>query len=121
MNQDRRQALVLLGALGGLALLPMRDPFAAEPPEPLARFKGSLDAESAARLGRAYLKAHPDEADGGRLLDTILDGAGQSTDLPRYLSEKARTDFEAGRVIELNDWQVSETEARIFAAVALTG
>lgn len=121
-NLDRRQALRLLAGLGGLALLPLptRATFAAELPEPLARFKESLDAQAAAQLGRAFLKRHPDEADRGRLLEEILEGAEIPADWPAQLARKVRADFAAGRVVDLNDWQVSATEARIFAAIALT-
>lgn len=121
-NLDRRQALILLAGLGGFASLPLpvRALFAADPPAPLARFYESLDAQAAAQLGRAYLKLHPDEADSRQLLGLILKGTKRSTDLGAQVSSKVRADFASGRVVNLNDWQISETEARIFAAVALT-
>lgn len=122
VNIHRRRALILLASVGGFASLPLpvRAVFAADLPAPLARFHESLDVQAAAQLGSAYLKLHADEADSRRLLDLILEGTEGSTDLAGQLSSKVRADFASDRVVTLNDWQISETEARIFAAVALS-
>lgn len=124
-NLSRRQALVLLASIGSLPFAPVRGTAAAEGlPLCLARFSESTDLEVAARLGEDYLALRPDEADTGKLLHALLNGSSRegedAGDLPAFLSTRVRRDFAAGRVVDLNDWQVSETEGRIFAAIALT-
>lgn len=122
---SRRQALMLLASIGGLPFASVSRPAVAEElPSSLTRFSASVELKAAARLGEDYLASRPNEADVARLLQALFNRSvserDDTADLPEFLSGKVRQDFAAGRVVDLNDWQVSETEARIFAAIALT-
>jgi len=119
---SRRRALALLAGLSGIAVLPgyLRTAAAASLPGPLADLTEGLDVEAAARLGREYLDRYRENRDIERLLDELMQDSEESSDLPAFLSRKVRSDFAEGRVVEVQDWQISETEARIFAAIDLT-
>jgi hypothetical protein len=119
---SRRHALYLLAALGGVSLLPTaaRTAGGVELTASLAQLLAKLDLESAARIGRAYLQRYPDDGDVQRMLDTLPSDSETFTDISSFLSRKVRDDFAQRRVVEVEDWQISSTEARIFAAIALT-
>ncbi len=122
---SRRQALILLASIGGLPFASVPRAAAAEGlSTSLALFSGSLDLKTAARLGEDYLLLRPNEANVDNLRQALFNGSSSGRDdtgdLTESLSEKVRQDFAAGRVVDLDDWQVSDTEARIFAAIALT-
>ena len=84
---------------------------------------------SAAAVGRAYLADHPDEADRDRLAAQL--GAGlrcQDCDPARSdtarlragLARQLRADFGQSRVVRVDGWVLSLTEARLCALAALT-
>jgi len=85
--------------------------------------------DSAAVVGRAYLAGHPGEADRDRLaarLDHAL--RCQDCDPARARIEQLRTalvgqiraDFAAARVVTVDGWVLSETEARLCGLAALS-
>jgi hypothetical protein len=76
--------------------------------------------ESAARLGRAYLAATPGEADPSRLATLILGAPAvpEGREAARVAS-RIRADFDAGRVVTVDGWIVSTTEARLCALCAI--
>ena len=83
---------------------------------------------SAARIGRAYLRAHPDQARLDRLLQELAagwpGGAGHlerlsTAQLRRRLNRKIRADFAAGRTVTVEGWVLAESEARLFALTTL--
>ena len=83
---------------------------------------------SAARVGRAYLRAHPDEASLNRLLERLAagwpGGAAQierlsDAQLRRRLRRKIRADFAAGRTVRVQGWVLAESEARLFGVTTL--
>lgn len=77
--------------------------------------------ESAAQLGRAYLAARPDEASASRLTSLILDERATVTgDEPARVTAHVGEDFEAGRVVVVNGWILSLTEARLCALCAVS-
>ena len=85
--------------------------------------------DSAAAVGRAYLASHPAEADRARLtagLDQALrcqecDPARARTDqLRAALAGRIRADFAAARVVMVDGWVLSETEARLCGLAALS-
>ena len=85
--------------------------------------------DSAAAVGRAYLASHPAEADGDRLaahLDQAVrcqdcDPARARTDQLRVaLAGQIRADFAAARVVTVDGWVLSETEARLCGLAALS-
>jgi hypothetical protein len=72
-------------------------------------------------LGKAYLKAHPGEAN-RRFLLAHLPGIDATQPVRGQLPSLARPaalDFGAGQVVTVQGWQFSRTEARAAAAVAL--
>jgi hypothetical protein len=72
-------------------------------------------------LGRAYLQDYPKEADRKYLL-AHLPGIDTSRDVRTQLpalQPAVTADFTAGRVVSVQGWQLSRTEARAAAAVAL--
>jgi hypothetical protein len=116
---------MLLASVGGLPLASVLRPAVAEElTSSLMRFSESVNLKAAARLGEDYLALRPNEANVETLLQALFNGSSSERedtgDLQAFLSGKAREDFAAGRVVNLKDWHVSETEARIFAAIALT-
>ncbi|MDQ4035942.1 MAG: hypothetical protein M3153_08430 [Chloroflexota bacterium] len=76
--------------------------------------------ESAALLGRAYLAATPGEADTSRLAWLILGAPGVPTGREAArVASRMRADFDAGRVVTVEGWIVSTTEARLCALCAI--
>jgi hypothetical protein len=72
-------------------------------------------------LGRAYLRAHPDEANLAALVREVPqleEGEGARARLPE-LTVAVSDDFAAGRMVTVDGWQLSASEARAAAAVAL--
>jgi len=83
---------------------------------------------SAARVGRAYLRSHPNEASLDRLIQEIAagwpGGAAQierlsTAQLRRRLHREVRADFAAGRTVTVQGWVLAESEARLFGLTAL--
>ena len=68
--------------------------------------------------GRAYLEEQRD-VESDRWLERLLDGYEPTTPLVEFLERRVRDDFAAGRTVLIDYWIVSETEARIYGAVAL--
>ena len=79
---------------------------------------------SAAKVGRAYLRVAPLEADETRLLQLIgaAHPAWQAADaarLRRLITRRQVEDFRRGRVVSVQGWTLSSTEARLCALAAL--
>ena len=88
------------------------------------------DIAAAGRLGRSYLAGHPAELDFQRLADGVLGSlrlpaAADAIDSPpeSVLIARARRvvvdDYVAGRVVDIDGWVLSITEARLYALAAL--
>lgn len=85
--------------------------------------------ESGAVVGRLYLQQFPDEGDIGRMVDLIVqDDPAFRRDL-RYgprdrvregLRTRHNADLAAGRVVKLNGWLLSVTEARLYGLTSVT-
>lgn len=126
----RRKALCLLMAAGGGALLEREIKVAellAGPPRRrpvqeglLARFVAELDAGAARQLVSEYLEQNPDEGDPDRLVALVLEDAPPGQPLSVWVRRSVQADFTEGRTAKLAAWTVSQTEARLLAAVALT-
>lgn len=122
---DRRRLTLWLGGwlLGGWALLVSGCRRQASPEE-LERRLASLfwDAQAARRVGEAYLRGVEDG--GARLARRLvrrLGGLSSSTtdaELAARLIEGIRRDFLRGRVVSVEGWQLSQTEALWCALVA---
>ena len=94
-----------------------------------AQLSGVLRHQAAAgQIGRAYLRAHPSEADPERLVAGItgdweqgpaeLDRLGRDA-LRVRLREQIRTDFAHGRTVLVDGWVLAASEARLFGLSAL--
>jgi hypothetical protein len=94
-----------------------------------AQLSGVLRHQAAAgEIGRAYLRAHPSEADPERLVAEItgdweqgpaeLDRLGRD-ELRLRLREQIRTDFAEGRTVLVDGWMLAASEARLFGLSAL--
>ena len=109
--------LVAGGALAGAALGPELVAALASPAHAAARRAD----DGVAALGRTYLRTVPKEAD-RRFLLRALPGVDASRPVRQQLPSlqtASRADFDAGRVASVQGWQLSLTEARAAAAVAL--
>ena len=99
-------------------------------PEALAARIVSLvpDRQRAAALGRAYLREAATEASVAGLVAAISSGClpplgshtGGASDLQRALSARIESDYAEQRVVDVQGWLLSPTEARICALTALT-
>lgn len=70
---------------------------------------------SARTIGLAYLAVAPGESSAEQLRERL----GSLADAAR-IAEQVRADFAAGRVVVIDGWTLSLTEARACALVALT-
>jgi len=84
--------------------------------------------ESAARVGREYLRCVPREADVHLLVDLICSfqekriaelSTADMAKLRELLLLQQRRDFEEGRIVHVHGWILSETEARLCALADL--
>lgn len=72
-------------------------------------------------LGQAYLRDHPKESDADFLVRRLpgIDPERGVRRQMRSLAPAIKDDFLSGRVVFVQGWQLSRTEARAAAAVAL--
>lgn len=84
--------------------------------------------ESAAAIGRAYLAGHPQDADPDTLVENVTAGlrcrgcdpeAAGRADLRQAIAREVRDDFAQGRVVNVDGWVLSATEARLCGLAAL--
>jgi len=84
--------------------------------------------ESAALVGREYLRCAPGEADARLLEDLICSfqdkrraelADADTAKLRELLLLRQRQDFEEGRIVHVHGWILSETEARLCALADL--
>jgi hypothetical protein len=73
--------------------------------------------DSAAAVGREYLREHPDEVDVSTLL-AALDSAGPRS-LHEWLRWRQAHDFEHGQTVTVQGWVLARTEARLCVLAAL--
>lgn len=132
LSLSRRCVMGML--LGALALLPKTSQAARAAERvvtsPQSFAPGSLlkHPKSATLVGEAFLNKYPQERDAEKLLRNLFKGRP----FPQYregsvaqrkqlesLAEEIRTDFKAARVVEVDGWILSVTEARLCAVIAL--
>ena len=88
------------------------------------------DMAAAGRFGQSYLTAHPVERDFQQLADSVLGSlrlpttaeAVDSNPKPVLIARARQVvidDYVAGRVVEIDGWVLSITEARLYALAAL--
>ena len=134
-NIARRDVLVSLAGMLAGVMLPSLGPAAGEVPnsQTVDLLKILVpDLAAAGRLGRVYLAAHPAELDLERLVDEVLrpmrlPGGADAIDSPPAAVLIARVrrvvidDYLAGRIVNIDGWVLSITEARLYALAALAG
>jgi hypothetical protein len=123
----RRRFLATTLAAGGLTFWPGTG--APARPQGVADILARLFRvrESAALLGQAYLRQHPEEADkailerlvAAQLGDLREAEAAGKTALKRSFERAKGRDFERGAVVQLGGFMMSRTELRACALVAL--
>jgi hypothetical protein len=127
-DPGRRRLLGLVAGAAALAAFPAAT-FPATGDLRLARRLVELFAapESAAQVGRRYLRAAPQEASVRRRVAAIaaepngsgwLEALGPAA-LRAELGARIRGDFAAGRLVRLDGWMLSATETRLMALAAL--
>jgi hypothetical protein len=129
----RRQFLLLALGLAGSVAAGSKLSGAAEGWLRQGNLRAKLTAlfihqESAQAIGRAYLQRYPQEADVRTLEDQIAQGiAGGHTllvatgkpEISKLLTDRIRQDFATDRVVKVQGWILSVTEARLCALAAL--
>ena len=129
----RRRFLATVSVLGGSALVVKTRPWRAmvsfAPVSAAERLAGLLTHRDSARVvGNAYLHGAPEEASVSHLVDRISAELPEgrrtvqeaSTDeLRALLAASVRSDFEEERVVKVDGWVLSPTEARLYALAAL--
>lgn len=94
----------------------------------LQQLAGERDA--VLRLGAAYLRLFPDEARPGLILgllerdiaEQMPGGMPPPGDHPRVVETMhalVRREYRTGGIVDVDGWQLSRSEARVYAAVAL--
>jgi hypothetical protein len=72
-------------------------------------------------LGRRYLDAYPEDADHEVLRRALgLDQAGSEDAVFERIGSAIRRDLGTGEVVDVDGWQLTRTECRLYAVVALT-
>ena len=125
---DRRSVLkVLLGAGAAVGLLP--EAWAADPQRAGVAWSPSRaffrNRKGAAAVGRAYLAIREEEGEIAvlrRLLELPAEDPSSPSERKQLLTRlraRQRDDFREDRVVTVEGWLLSETEARLCALVAL--
>jgi hypothetical protein len=124
---SRRQLLIAaLGLLMGQSAGGLR--IAAAQPMPASPSASLLtvltDPAAAARFGRAYLAAHPDEADVeilvGRLSASLSAHTGATDSAAAAITELVQAEYVTEALLRVDGWLLAPSEARLYAVAALT-
>jgi hypothetical protein len=129
----RRRFLVTATGIGGATLAVKAHPWKAlvafVPVSTAERLAGLFTHQDSARaVGRAYLDRVPGESSASRLVDRVaadLPGGRRTlrdasdADLRELLAARIRSDFEEDRVVDVDGWVLSPTEARLYAITTL--
>lgn len=105
---SRRDFVALLGATG----------FAATTSVSLGQTGPAdvtIDRQAAEAIGNAYLALRPTEKNFLRL-NLAMAGIG-----PHNVNDAVRRDFATGRIVHVDGWALSRTEARLCALIAMDG
>ena len=122
---SRRQFVVSVGTLFGMALLPGCGP-SRETRELGSRLIAMLTTTDLwRRVGESYLKLHPGERRLDQLNARLVEDlrwdplTGADADLATLVARRVRSDFRQGRTVLVDGWVLSETEARLAAVASL--
>lgn len=121
---DRRQFLALTGTSSLMLSAPAvwgwpRPPRTAEARPALLSMLG--DPDRIRELGRRYRSKVPGERSREALLSALRGEKGSDSPGEAQLQAQVRADFASGRVLTLDGWVLSRTEARQCALFDLTG
>ncbi len=115
-DADRRLVLRALASLVPLIACARTTSTLPEPPRALP----AVFPEALAVLGRHYLAAHPEDDDREALRHALgLDDAQPESSWLAHLDASLHRDLERGDIIELEGWQLTRTECRLYALAAL--
>ena len=78
---------------------------------------GWLDVAAAANVGRRYLRAHPEDREFGDVAALLARSMGG--DALAGIRRAVARDFRTQRVVVVDGWVLSRTEARLCAHLAL--
>jgi len=97
--------------------------------EPPWLWKTIADRQSAARIGRTYLDAHPEIRQCHTLItdiettlkrqDTSVSLTANADQTASALQRLLRKEYERGEVVSVAGWVLSKTEARLYGLVAM--
>lgn len=130
IHLTRRRVLWLLTAVGGVAGvagIARVGPFRGRESGPLGAVFDRHD--SALRIGEAYLRNDPQDADVESLPASIAGSPEEAvrifetmrpSELTDWIRERVRDDFRDGRMVVLDGWVLSRTVVRLCALLALT-
>jgi hypothetical protein len=76
------------------------------------------DWDAARRLGEAYLRQHPDEADREWLLREVMGDSAPGGERLQRLASRRRQDLHRGTIVIVDGWVLARTEARLCAAAS---
>jgi len=99
--------------------------------EPPWLWKTIADRQSAARIGRTYLDAHPEIRQCHTLItdiertlkrqDTSVSLTADADQTASALQRLLRKEYARGEVVSVAGWVLSKTEARLYGLVAMIG
>ncbi|GAA4432673.1 hypothetical protein GCM10023188_21320 [Pontibacter saemangeumensis] len=126
----KRRAFLLYSLSATVLALPVAGCLDRKPMEALAEPQVLMrlcDAPTIQKIGEAYRAKVPAESGKEALTERLLEASSGNplptkTDnnaLHAFLSNKIKQDFEAGRIVTLLGWMLSETEARQCALFSL--
>jgi hypothetical protein len=122
VTRRRFLALALAAVAGAFGLRRVTSSADDSPTRRLADALGDRDAARA--VGERYLAERPGEADEARLVRLLAplgDASALSADeLARRVRDAVHEDFVRGRVVTVDGWYLSRTEARLCALSTLT-
>jgi hypothetical protein len=119
----RRQALRCLAAIGSLPLAGVACGAHGEAERLVALRR---DRRSAQRVGRAWLDAQSPPPDAARLVALICGASGCAgfasggEPLRREVAQRHHSDLARGKLVAVEGWLLTETEAALYALVALS-
>jgi|GEM_PF-198472 len=134
MNQpaslDRRHFIRLSALAAAVVIIPRMAACRAKLPIPAGTDRPDLlshvtDKAAIRKIGKAYITAHPDEANADTLYEKIMKGHPGSSpmttdELTAYLNNAVAADFTNDRLVVASGWVVSVTEARQCALFEIT-
>ena len=128
LRPTRRTFLAVLLGVTAATLLPPTAPADGGAPPPTWILPLVGDRDATARIGGAYLRDHPQERDTAYLAARLRDALGNATDVhgdasvPLAAAEKMIQDeYRDARVVDVDGWILSISEARLYALAALLG